>query len=174
MRPGCRESFVPWVLTAIGIGMTVGNLLGGWAADRNLRRTMLVGFPFYIAAMAALGLTAQWPVALFLSAFAVGATNMVLIPGVQSRLIAVSQDAKMLGAALVHSGLNIGNSLGAAAGGAVIAAGFGYRAPTWVGVGLGSVGLVLVAVSFAVERRAVQPPVRAGQRELVSASRGPR
>lgn len=157
---GLPTSSVPWVLAAIGLGMTLGNIFGGWAADKNLHRTMVVGFPFYLAAMAAVALTAQWPVALFLSAFAVGLTQMSLIPAVQSRLIAVSQDAKMLGAALVHSGLNIGNSLGAALGGVVIAAGLGYRAPSWVGVGLGAIGMVLVLVSFSYERRTTAAATR--------------
>jgi DHA1 family inner membrane transport protein len=171
---GLPTSYVPWVLAAIGVGMTLGNLLGGWAADKNLRRTLLVTFPFFIASIAAFALTAQWPVALFGCAFAVGLTNMALIPGVQARLIAVSQDAKMLGAALVHSGLNIANSLGAALGGVVIAAGLGYRAPSWVGVGLGAIGLVLVLVSFGYERRTAAPPAPEPrperERDAVSAS----
>jgi DHA1 family inner membrane transport protein len=169
---GLPASYVPWVLAAIGVGMTLGNVLGGWAADRNLRRAMIVGFPFYLAAMAGLALTAQWPVALFGCAFAVGLTQMFLIPAVQTRLIAVSQDAKMLGAALVHSGLNIGNSLGAALGGVVIAAGFGYRAPSWVGVILGAVGLVLALVSFGYDRRTARAAVvaPAPERTPVSAS----
>ena len=45
---------MPWVLAAIGLGMTLGNLLGGWAADRNLRRTVLLGYPVFLAAMAAM------------------------------------------------------------------------------------------------------------------------
>lgn len=170
---GLPESAVPWVLTAIGLGMTLGNLFGGWAADRNLRRTLQLGFPCYIAAMAALALTAHSPVGLFVSAFAVGLTNMVLIPGVQSRLIAVSKDAQMLGAALVHSGLNIGNSIGAAAGGLVIAAGLGYLAPTWVGVGLGAVGMLLVLLSLALDRRSPRIPAEtAVQPQPVSAFAG--
>ena len=44
--------YVPWVLAVFGVGMTVGNLVGGWAADRDLRRTVLLGFPFFLAAMA--------------------------------------------------------------------------------------------------------------------------
>jgi DHA1 family inner membrane transport protein len=150
---GMPESRVPWVLIAIGLGMTVGNLFGGWAADRNLRRTLLVGYPIFIAALVTLALTASHPVALYLSAFAVGLANMALIPGVQARLIGVSEHAQLLGAALVHSALNIGNALGALLGGIAIAQGFGYLSPTWVGVGLSAIGFVLVHLSFRLESR---------------------
>ncbi len=34
---------VPWVLAAMGLGMTVGNAAGGIAADRDLRRSVLFG-----------------------------------------------------------------------------------------------------------------------------------
>lgn len=151
---GLPQVYVPWVLAVFGLGMTVGNLFGGWAADRDLRRTVLLGFPFFLAAMAAMALTGGTPVGVFVGSFAVGATNMVLIPGVQARLIAVAGEAQLLGAALVHSALNIANSIGAALGGVVIAAGFGYLAPSWVGLGLGVLGLALAALSFHLERRA--------------------
>lgn len=153
---GLPPVYVPWVLAVFGLGMTVGNLVGGWAADRDLRRTVLLGFPFFLAAMAGTALFGGSPVGVFVGAFAVGATNMVLIPGVQTRMIAVAGEAQLLGAALVHSALNIANSLGAALGGLVIAAGLGYLAPSWVGVGLGVLGFALVAVSFSWERRSAR------------------
>lgn len=153
VEAGLPTSAVPWVLAVMGVGMTVGTLFGGWAADRNLRRTMLVGFPFFLAAMVAMALSGGHPVGAFVSAFAVGLTNMVLIPAVQARLIAVSGEAQLLGAALVHSALNLANSIGAALGGVVIAAGFGYLAPSWIGVGLGVLGLGLALLSFGYEDR---------------------
>lgn len=42
---------------------------------------------------------------------------MLLIPAVQAWLIAVSGEAQLLGAALVHSALNVADSLDAALGG---------------------------------------------------------
>jgi len=167
VEAGLPTSAVPWVLAVFGLGMVVGNLFGGWAADRNLRRTVLLGFPVFLAAMAAMALFGGSPVGVLVGSFAVGATNMVLIPGVQSRLIAVSGEAQLLGAALVHSALNVANSLGAALGGAVIAAGFGYLAPSWVGVGLGVLGLLLALASFRHEDR------QAGRRTTVAPSTAP-
>ncbi|WP_300269149.1 hypothetical protein [Microbacterium sp.] len=65
----------------------------------------------------------------------------------------MSNEAKLLGAALNHAAFNIANSLGAWLGGLVIAAGFGYLAPGWVGAMLAAAGLVLIIISVSVERR---------------------
>jgi DHA1 family inner membrane transport protein len=65
----------------------------------------------------------------------------------------VAGDAQMLGAALNHSALNLANALGAWLGGLVIAAGYGYRAPSAVGAGLAAVGLVFLLASAVLRRR---------------------
>jgi DHA1 family inner membrane transport protein len=64
----------------------------------------------------------------------------------------VAPTAQLMGAAVNQSAMNIANSLGAALGGLVIAHGFGYVAPAWVGLGLGILGFALAGISFAVEK----------------------
>jgi DHA1 family inner membrane transport protein len=63
----------------------------------------------------------------------------------------------MLGAALNHSALNAANALGAWLGGAVIAAGYGYRAPAAVGAVLAAGGLAFLAASGILRRREPAP-----------------
>jgi DHA1 family inner membrane transport protein len=64
----------------------------------------------------------------------------------------VAHGSQSIAAALNHSALNIGNSLGAYLGGLAIAAGFGYVAPVWIGLGLSVLGLGLAVTSFAIDR----------------------
>lgn len=150
---GLSTTTVPWVLVAVGLGMTVGNALGGWFADRDLKRSMVIGFVAMTVSIAAFSLIASTRVGLFVGAFLVGATSLYLGPVLQARLITVAPRAQMMGAALNQSAMNIANSLGAALGSVAIAAGFGYLAPARVGVVLAIVGLALGMVSFAVGRR---------------------
>ncbi|WFE98866.1 MFS transporter [Micromonospora sp. WMMD964] len=150
---GLSAATVPWALVAVGLGMTVGNALGGWLADRDLQRSMVIGFVAMIVSIATFGLVASSPVGLFVGAFLVGATSLYLGPVLQARLITVAPGAQLMGAALNQSAMNIANSLGAALGSVAIAAGLGYLAPAWVGVVLAVVGLALGVVSFAVGRR---------------------
>ncbi|GAA4425976.1 MFS transporter [Georgenia halophila] len=149
---GLPGSAVPWVLATLGVGMTIGNVVGGWASDRDLTRTLLVGFGTFVLVMAAYATLGGHPVLLFVLVFAIGGTSASLIPSVQSRIIRIAGDAELLGAAMNHASFNVGNSLGAWLGGLVIAAGFGYLAPGWVGVILAVAGCLLALVSVRVDR----------------------
>jgi DHA1 family inner membrane transport protein len=163
---GLSERAVPWVLAAMGLGMTVGNALGGVAADRNLRRSVLFGFAGIIAAIAFFALAARNPIGLFLGAFLVGGAALFIAPALQSRLIAVAPGAQLMGAAINQSASNIANSVGAALGGVVIAAGWGYLSSAWLGAALGVAGLALALASFRFDRHVA---AKAESRELVAA-----
>jgi len=154
---GLSAAAVPWALVAVGLGMTVGNVAGGWASDRNLRRSVLLGFVALLASMALFGLIAHSPVGLFIGAFLVGACSLFLGPAMQLRLITVAPSAQLMGAAVNQSAMNIANSLGAALGGLAIAHGFGYVAPAWVGLGLGAAGFALAVTSFAIADHDQEP-----------------
>lgn len=150
---GLSAATVPWALVAVGLGMTVGNALGGWFADRNLQRSMVIGFVAMTVSIAAFSLIASTRVGLFVGAFLVGATSLYLGPVLQACLITAAPQAQLMGAALNQSATNIANSLGAALGSVAITAGLGYLAPARVGIVLAVVGLALGMVSFAAGRR---------------------
>jgi DHA1 family inner membrane transport protein len=125
-------------------------------------------FPSLVASLVVLGvlltlvaLVSPWAPGLFVGVFLVSISASVLAVCLQMRLMETAGDAQMLGAALNHSALNMANALGAWLGGLVIAAGLGYRAPSAVGAGLAVAGLVPLAVSAVLRRRAGRTPVPA-------------
>ena len=144
---------VPWALVAAGIGMTIGNFVGGRAADHNVMATLFICFGVFALSLTGLALTAQTPVGLFVFLFLVGAAASALSPAIQTRLMDVAGDGQSLAAAINHSSLNIGNSLGAYLGGLTIAAGLGYLSPTWVGLLLCVPGVALALVALVLQRR---------------------
>jgi DHA1 family inner membrane transport protein len=146
---------VPIILVIMGIGMTTGNLLGGHLADLDQRRTLLLGLCALALVLAVLALTAQWIYAVGLMVFLTGVVSSALSPAIQTRLMDVAGENQSIAAALNHSALNLGNSMGAFLGGLVITAGFGFAAPAWAGVALALAGLAIASVSFAVDRRKV-------------------
>jgi DHA1 family inner membrane transport protein len=97
--------------------------------------------------------TAHEAVAAALTVFLVASLGSILVVGLQMRLMHVAGDAQTIGAAMNHASLNVANALGAWLGGLVIAAGLGFTAPAWVGVGLSVAGLAVFAVSVSLHRR---------------------
>jgi DHA1 family inner membrane transport protein len=146
---------VPIVLIVMGLGMTVGNLVGGVVADIDLKRTMIGGFLALAIVQSLLAVTSHGIWALGVCVFAIGFISSCLSPAIQTRLMDVAQDNQSIAAALNHSALNMGNSLGAFLGGTVIALGWGYVAPAWVGVALALAGLALAVVSLSLGRTRV-------------------
>jgi DHA1 family inner membrane transport protein len=159
---GLPPSAVPWVMAVMGLGMTAGIAAGGVAADRDLRRSVLYGFGGLIGSAAFFGVAAQRPAGLFAGAFLVGAASLFIVPALQAQLIAAAPGAQLMGAAVNQSSLNLANSLGAALGGAVIAAGWGFLASAWIGVALTMVGLGLAALSFRTRKEDTREPALAG------------
>jgi DHA1 family inner membrane transport protein len=85
--------------------------------------------------------------------FFIGLSGVALTPALQIRLMDVADDAQTLAAALNHSALNIANAGGAWMGGLVIAAGYGYRAPSLLGAGLAVAGLLVLGLALLYGRR---------------------
>ncbi|WP_402469208.1 MFS transporter [Isoptericola aurantiacus] len=149
---GMSEGAVPWVLAVMGVGMTVGTLVGGKLADRSVLGTVVGGFVATGASLVLFALTAGSVVGAVAGLFLLGVTSQVLGLAMQTRLMDLSPRAESLGAALCHSALNLANAGGAFFGGIVIAAGYGYVAPAWTGLGLTIVGLLIVLVSARPRR----------------------
>ncbi|WP_341934894.1 MFS transporter [Microbacterium sp. LWO14-1.2] len=150
---GSPERVVPIVLVLMGIGMTVGNLVGGNLADIDLRRTLLFGLAAMAAVFVLLALASAWIVTLALLVLVVGFVSAALSPTIQTRLMDVAGDNQSIAAAINHSALNIGNSLGAFLGGVVIAVGWGFTAPSWTGAALALAGLLIALIAYRAEAR---------------------
>ena len=150
---GLSEGRVPLYLLAFGIGMVVGTPLGGRLADWSIFRSLLVSSVAMALTLVLFTWTAQWFVAGLLTAFTLSTVSSVLVVNLQMRLMQVAGSAQTIGAAMNHASLNVANALGAWLGGLVVAAGFGYTSPSWVGAGLSVAGLLVLLASAVLHRR---------------------
>lgn len=155
---GAPERFVPVALIVLGLGTTVGNLIGGRMADRGALRAVFQLFAVFAASLLTLALAARSVPGLLIGLFLVGLAASAISPAIQTRLMDVAGDSQTMAAAVNHSSLNLGNSLGAFLGGAVIAAGWGYLAPTWLGLGLIVPGVLAALAGWLVTHGDVPHP----------------
>jgi DHA1 family inner membrane transport protein len=150
---GLAENLMPVVVALYGLGMVVGNLVGGRMADRSVMGTVYRGLGLVAVVMVLYGLAAVWWPSALLMVFVVGASGSMLIPALQTRLLDAAPQAPTLASSLNHSALNVANALGAFLGGVVIGWGWGFTAPAYVGAALAVLGLGIAAVSGRIERR---------------------
>lgn len=149
---GVGPEVMPWVFAVFGIGMTAGNLIGAWAADRYGMKAAgglllwsagaLALYPF-----AAPHLWAMMVVVLLIGCG--GGLGSIL----QTRLMDVAGDAQTLAAALNHSAFNTANAVGPLLGGMAVAAGWGWTSTGWVGVALTLGGFAIWVVAYVTGRR---------------------
>lgn len=152
---GFGPSMVTVLLALYGLGLTVGNLLGGYLADRAaLMPGIYAGLAGLVAVLVAFTLTVHVQVLAALTVFALGAAGFVAVPMVQTRIMDKARGAPTLAAAAIQSASNIANALGAYLGGMVIGAGLGYTSVDWVGATLAASGLALALSSGLLDRRA--------------------
>ena len=137
---GLPASAVPIFLLVFGASGFVGNLVGGRLGDWSVIRSVVIGMAGLGIGLALFALAAPYAIAALVVLFLVGVLTAVLVINLQLRLMQVAGTAQTLAAASNHAALNVANALGAYLGGLVIAAGWGYTAPSWVGVGLAVLG----------------------------------
>lgn len=154
-RAGLSADLMWLVLMAYGVGMVFGNWVGGRLSDWNLEYGILSALLAIVVTLVSFYFTSQWAVPALINFGLIGASGSTLIPSLQIRLMDVAGRAQTLAAALNHSALNIANASGAAFGGAVIAAGFGYSAPALAGAALGCASIAVWAFAFALRRKAL-------------------
>jgi DHA1 family inner membrane transport protein len=150
---GFADGSVTWLLVLFGLGMVGGNLIGGRFADRALMPMLYVSLGALAVVLALFTVTAHNKIAAAVTIALIGALGFATVPPLQKRVLDQAHGAPTLASAVNIGAFNLGNALSAWLGGIVIAAGFGYTAPNWVGAVLAAAALVLAILSAALERR---------------------
>jgi DHA1 family inner membrane transport protein len=89
-------------------------------------------------------LTMNWPAPAAITIFAWGVATFALISPLQMQVMTAAAGAPTLASSMNVGAFNLGNALGAAMGGAVIALHWGYPAVSIGGAMLAGLGLALV------------------------------
>jgi len=155
---GVSAAVVPVVLVLFGVGLTIGNLVCAWAADKALMPTaaaMLIWSAVWLAIFPwATGNV--WAISLVVLAIGMGGG---LATALQTRLMDVAEDAQTLAAALNHSAFNTANAIGPWVGGLAIGAGYGLPSTGWVGAALALSGLGVWGLAMLDDRTRTAPPL---------------
>lgn len=145
--------FITMMLVLIGVGFSIGNHIGGKLADRSIDKTLTGFFIALIVLMAVFPLLAQTQVGAAVGLVLWGAAAFAIVPSLQMRVMSVAHEASGLASSVNIGAFNLGNAVGAAAGGAVLSLGLSYTSVSMIGAALAAIGLLLVFIQIFLASR---------------------
>lgn len=149
--------FVTAMLMLYGIGLTIGNTLGGRLADRSIERTLIGSFAVLAMVLVVFAGVMQWPWPAAVAILIWGIASFAIVPPLQMRVMDAASDAPNLASAMNIGAFNLGNAFGAALGGGVIGAGLGLPVVSLAGAAMAAAALVMLLALRRQPRAAACP-----------------
>ena len=157
---GLSDGAVSAVLLLFGGGMAIGNLLGGKLADRGPMRAVLGTLIALTAVLASMQFVIGTPLTAIVFFGVLGVASFATVAPLQIRVLEKASGAgQNLASSLNIAAFNLGNAIGAWAGGMTIEHGPGLGALGWVAALITMAGLAIALWSRALDGR---PPAVAG------------
>lgn len=143
---GFSEAAVSPILLVFGGGLVVGNLFGGWLADRHLVPTIVGSLIALAVVLLAMTAVIHQPVLMVIAIALFGAAAFATVAPLQMWVLAKAEGAGQgLASSFNIAAFNLGNAIGAWLGGAVIDHGPGLGSVTLV-AGLVPIAALVVAL----------------------------
>ena len=147
---------VPIIMTLIGLGMFVGNFIGGKLADTmSPNKAAIISFSAMALCLVVVYFTSHNEIMAYVMSFITGLIAFTIGSPIQMMLIKNGKGSETLAAAAGQASFNVGNALGAFLGGIPIAMGLGYNSQLWVGFIMASVGAIIACVFLQLKSKKI-------------------
>ncbi len=147
---GYDDSALPWLLVLFGVGLVVGNVVGGRAADRARDPSLLIFLIALTVVMALFAATTTNPVLAAILLFLMGVFGFAITPGIQARVLDHAPGAATLASSANIAAFNIGNALAAWLGASTLA--YSDASPLIVGAIMAAAATGVLTVARALNR----------------------
>ncbi|WP_291069024.1 MULTISPECIES: MFS transporter [unclassified Empedobacter] len=155
---GVQEQNMPYIMVLAGLGMFVGNLIGGKLTDRfSASKIVMIVLFLQILTMGTIYFTAQITWLSLVMTFITGVVSFALIPSLTLLLLkSVKSNSELLVASLGPACFNIANALGAYLGGVPLEKGYGYTSAEIVAIGMVILGIIIFSIYMKTNKNRVQ------------------
>lgn len=153
---GFSADSITYILVLAGLGMLVGNFVGGRLADRfsPAKASVSLLIAMAISLVIVHYISTNQTLSLVMT-FVTGAVAFALAAPIQMLMITTAKGSEMLAASVSQASFNIGNALGAFLGGLPLAIGYGYTSPVVVGTLMALTGALFAWMLIARNKRAM-------------------
>ncbi|TAY75415.1 MFS transporter [Rhizobium ruizarguesonis] len=149
---GASPEGVTWTLFLIGLGLTIGNLVGGKLADWRLGVTLAGVFAAIAITSIAFSYTSRFFIPAEITLFLWAMASFAAVPALQVGVVGFGKDAPNLVSTINIGAFNTGNALGAWVGGLVIDAGFDLTRVPLAAALMALIGLGATALTYLSAR----------------------
>ncbi|MGO8020161.1 MFS transporter [Rhizobium leguminosarum] len=149
---GVSPEGVTWTLFLIGLGLTIGNLVGGKLADWRLGATLAGVFAAIAITSIAFSYTSRFFIPAEVTLFLWAMASFAAVPALQVGVVGFGKDAPNLVSTINIGAFNTGNALGAWVGGLVIDAGFDLTRVPLAAALMALIGLGATALTYLSAR----------------------
>jgi MFS transporter, DHA1 family, inner membrane transport protein len=171
---GISTHAVTPMLLLFGVGLTVGNFIGGRLGDWKLMPSVIGILAVLMLVLGLFTITSSSVVPAAATILGWGLLAFALVSPLQMRVVNQAAQAPNLASTLNQGAFNLGNAIGAWVGGLALTYGIAYDELPWIGVGLAFAALALSILSHRLDRRAPAIGALAGAargRTMVEAAR---
>jgi DHA1 family inner membrane transport protein len=154
---GVSPEGVTWTLFLIGLGLTVGNLIGGKLADWRLGATLAGVFAAIALTSAVFFYTSRFFIPAEITLFLWAAASFAAVPALQVGVVGFGKDAPNLVSTINIGAFNTGNALGAWVGGMVIDAGLDLTRVPLAASAMALIGLTATVLTYLSGRAQTAP-----------------
>ncbi|MDV4160774.1 MFS transporter [Rhizobium leguminosarum] len=149
---GVSPEGVTWTLFLIGLGLTIGNLVGGKLADWRLGATLAGVFAAIAITSIAFSYTSRFFIPAEITLFLWAMASFAAVPALQVGVVGFGKHAPNLVSTINIGAFNTGNALGAWVGGLVIDAGFDLTRVPLAAALMALIGLGATALTYLSAR----------------------
>ncbi|WP_281222990.1 MFS transporter [Photobacterium sanguinicancri] len=144
---GYGEEAVTWILVIVGLGLIVGNTVGGHSSDKNLHKASMFWAFAMIVSLVLVGLTVDNQILFVAAAFVFGIASFANVPAMQLRVMNHGGEGQELAATANISAFNLANAFGGFLGGMVLDSHMGAGMIPYAAIIVPVFGLILISVA---------------------------
>ncbi|MEZ8879877.1 MFS transporter [Vibrio lentus] len=149
---GYGQESVTWILVIVGVGLIIGNTLGGRSSDKDLGKVSMFWAIAMIVSLVVVGLVVDNKILFVAAAFVFGIASFANVPAMQLRVMSHGGEGQELAATANISAFNLANAFGGFLGGMVLDSQLGAGMIPFAAVVVPVIGLLLIAKANRAEK----------------------